>query len=89
MAPWQYTNNSEAAMNSLVAVATGKKCLSASLMVSYIADQLQTACQYTFRMCASSARWRFRASSTPAAVWYIQDRCSQLHFERIPGSTDR
>ncbi len=43
MAPWQYTTNTEAAMNSLVAVATGKKCLPASLMVSYIADQLMTA----------------------------------------------
>ena len=33
MAPWQYTTNAEAAMNLLVAVATGKKCLSASLVV--------------------------------------------------------
>ena len=48
MAPWQYTTNTEAAMNSLVAVATGKKCLPASLMVSYIADQLMTAADSLF-----------------------------------------
>jgi len=43
MAPWQYTANTEAAMNSLVAVATGKKYLVGSLIGSYIADQHMTA----------------------------------------------